>query len=92
MENDTTTNIQMTGMLSQIETAYGKMIGFDSLGVVAVSPSLQRVYVLIKFEKGPLYASFDCYKTEGGWIIPIMDCNTKANLVLPQSLLDGPKQ
>lgn len=92
MENDTTTSIHMSGLLSQIETAYGKMIGFDPIRVVAISPSVQRVYVLLKFEKGPLYASFDCYKAQGNWIIPNLDCNTKANLILPPNLLDGSKQ
>jgi hypothetical protein len=92
MENDTTTNINMTGLLGQIETAYGKMVGFDTLRVVVVSPALQRVYVLIKFEKGPMYASFDCYKAPAGWIIPILNFNTKASEVLPANFLNGSSQ
>src|SRR5437773_1555036 len=55
MENDTTTSISMSGLLGQIDTAYGKMVGFDVLQVVLVSPVLQRIYVLIRFEKGPVY-------------------------------------
>ena len=89
MENDTTTNINMSGLLGQIETAYGKMVGFDVLRVVIVSPALQRVYILVKFEKGPVYAAFDCYKTPAGWIIPILNLNTKASEVLPANLLNG---
>jgi len=92
MENDTTTNIGMSGLLGQIETAYGKMVGFDVLRVVPVSPSLQRIYILIRFEKGPVYASFDCYKAAAGWIIPIMNLNTKASEILPASLLSGSTQ
>jgi hypothetical protein len=87
MENDTTTSISMSGLLGQIETAYGKMVGFDVLKVVTVSPALQRIYILIKFEKGPVYASFDCYKASAGWIIPIFNLNTKASEVLPSNLL-----
>jgi hypothetical protein len=90
MENDTTTSITMSGLLGQIETAYGKMVGFDVLQVVTVSPALQRLYILIRFEKGPVYASFDCYKGSVGWIIPIMNLNTKASEVLPANLLSGP--
>jgi hypothetical protein len=89
MENDTTTNISMTGLLGQIETAYGKMVGYDVLRVVIVSPALQRVYLLIKFEKGPVYASFDCYKASAGWIVPILNLHTKASEVLPANLLSG---
>jgi len=89
MENDTTTSISMSGLLGQIDTAYGKMVGFDVLQVVPVSPVLQRIYLLIRFEKGPVYASFDCYKASAGWIIPIMNLNTKASEVLPANLLSG---
>jgi hypothetical protein len=89
MENDTTTNIGMSGLLGQIDTAYGKMVGFDVLQVVAISPALQRIYILIKFEKGPVYSSFDCYKAGANWIIPIMNLNTKASEVLPANLLSG---
>jgi hypothetical protein len=89
MENDTTTNISMSGLLGQIETAYGKMVGHDVLQVVTVSPVLQRIYILIRFEKGPVYASFDCYKAPAGWIIPVLNLHTKASEVLPANLLSG---
>ena len=89
VENDTTTKMQVNGLLAQIEAAYGKMIGSETLRVVTLSPSMQRVYLLIKFEKGPLYASFDCYKSPTGWIVPICDFNTKANTILPAGLLAG---
>jgi hypothetical protein len=90
MENDTTTSINMSGLLGQIETACGKMVGFDVLRVVVVSPALQRIYILLKFEKGPVYAWFDCYRTPSGWIIPMLNVNTKASEVLPANLLSGP--
>lgn len=69
--------IAMSGLLSQVET----------------SPSLRRVYLIIRFEKGPLYASFDCYKPGvESWILPQCDFNTKANLVFPPSLIAGSAQ
>jgi hypothetical protein len=91
LESDTSTGVKMIGILNQIEAAYGKMIGFEKIRLVPVSPSLIRAYVLMKYEKGPLYAAFDCYKTEAGWVIPQVDFNTKASAVLPESFLVGPK-
>ena len=92
VENDTTTSIGMSGLLSQVETAYGKMIGFEPVRVVSLSPSVRRVYLIMRFEKGPLYASFDCYKPAEVWIIPQVDFNTKASLVFPPALIAGSVQ
>ena len=81
----------MEGVLNQIETAYGKMVGFEVVRVVSVSPSFQRVYVLIKYEGGPGYASFDCYRTPVHWIIPQLGVFTRPNEVWPADLLSGSK-
>ena len=74
---------------SGIEKAYGRMIGFETIRVVPVAPSMERVYVLVKYERGPAYFSFDCYKAETNWIIPIMSYNTKPAAVLPERMLVG---
>jgi hypothetical protein len=81
----------MLGTLNGIETLYGRMTGFDPLRTVVVSRSLIRVYVLIRFQKGPLYTAFDCYKAQDGWIIPSLNWNTKPDIILPKDLLDGVK-
>jgi hypothetical protein len=92
LEDDSTSTIHINELLGQIETDYGKMIGFDLVRIVTVSPAVQRVYLVLKFERGPVYASFDCYKTGAGWIIATMDANTKANAVFPPRFLDGSGQ
>jgi hypothetical protein len=70
-----------------IEKAYGRMIGYETIRVTQVCPSMQRVYMLVKYERGPAYFSFDCYKTEKDWIIPIMSYNTKPAAILPERML-----
>jgi hypothetical protein len=92
MESDTTTTMQMNGLFSQIDTVYGKMIGFDSVRVVRISNSTERIYLVMNFEKGPMFTYIDCYKVNSGWIIPILECNAKASTVFPQKLLDGSSQ
>lgn len=74
---------------AQIEKAYGRMLGYEIIRVVPVSPSIQRVYVLIKYEWGPAYVAFDCYKPDTRWIIPMLSYNTKPTAVLPERLLIG---
>ena len=72
-----------------IEKTYGRMIGFETIRVVPVSASMERVYILVKYERGPAYFSFDCYKADSDWIIPMMSYNTKPAAVLPERMLVG---
>ena len=74
---------------AQTEKLYGRVLGFETIRVVPVSASMQRVYILLKYERGPAYLSFDCYKPDSNWIIPRMNCDTKPEAVLPERLLAG---
>lgn len=89
MENDAGATAHVTDLFGGIEHTFGKMTGFEPVKVVEISPSVRRIYILLQFEKGPVYASFDCYNAQGTWIISSMDFNTKAEMILPQNLLGG---
>ena len=88
VQNDQSGRLQLVGGLTTIESAYGNFTGWELIRVVILSASTRRVYVVAKYEKGPLFMSFDCFKSTE-WIIPTLDLNTKANLVLPSNLLGG---
>lgn len=81
---------RMGRLLTQIEGEYGKMIGFEPVRVVTVSPSVRRVYVVLRFEKAPAYIAFDCYKAGETWVIPTVDAHTKMGSVFPSTLISGP--
>lgn len=83
------TTEQMIASLTPIEAVYGNVIGHDILLVVPVSPSLRRVYAIARYERGPLFISFDCYRAGKEWIIPMFLTNTRAADILPASLLSG---
>ncbi|HEV3271120.1 MAG TPA: hypothetical protein VGZ93_02970 [Candidatus Methylacidiphilales bacterium] len=85
IENDSTSRSTVVGSLQTIESAYGKFSGYEHLGTVSFARSTKRYYFVILYEKGPLYAWFEVYKTGGKEIIPSFDCNTKAPLILPES-------
>jgi hypothetical protein len=88
VSNPATTE-QMIASLAPIEAAYGNVIGHEIVRVVQVSPSLRRVYAIIRYERGPLFIYFDCYHTGKDWIIPMFLTNTRAAEIFPASLLAG---
>ncbi len=87
--NDTTTKMAVSGGMAQIETAYGKMIGSEVIRVVQIAPSMLRAYVLVKYERGPAFFTFDCYKMNGEWSVFFLDFNTKPSVALPTDILTG---
>jgi hypothetical protein len=88
IENDAATKTNVISAVHTIESAYGKYIGYEYLGTVPFTSSTKRYYVIIQYEKGPLYAWFEVYSVGGKDIIPAFDCNTKANVLLPDSFFE----
>ena len=75
-------------MFQQIETANGKLTGWEVIRVITISESVRRVYVTAKFEQRPLFLSFDCYKTKD-WEIYMFGANTNVTELLPATILGG---
>jgi hypothetical protein len=70
----------------QIEGAYGNMIGYDVLDVVSLGPHVTRSYVVILYDSGPTYMSFDCYKKADHWVLTAFLFNAKPDLILPPAM------
>ena len=77
-----------TEAFKQIERAYGRMGGYEILQVVPLGTYASRSYLVILYEKGPVYAWFDCYKAKDEWIMTSFLFNTKPDLILPPRLLN----
>jgi hypothetical protein len=75
--------------MNSVQGAFGRMTGYEVVRVVFLSPSTQRVYTAVKYEKSVAWMSFDCYRPGKDWIISRFDYATNANLVLPPSILGG---
>jgi hypothetical protein len=71
----------------QIESAYGHMVGYDVLQVVPLGRYASRSYVVILYEKGPIYSWFDCYRRGEEWIVTGFLFNTKPDAILPPTML-----
>jgi hypothetical protein len=78
-----------TGRLNQIQQRRGRTIGHEIVRIVPLSPSTERVYAVVKFEKGIAWMSFDCYRAGKDWIIDRFDFSTSANQILPPNILGG---
>lgn len=89
LEADTTRRTTFIGEIAKLESLYGKMVGFETIHAVIVVPSMLRDYVMVKFERGPVYFAFDCYKAKNHWTIPQINFNARADAVLPAAILSG---
>jgi len=72
--------------LAKIEGFYGRMVGYDVLDVVRFGAYASRSYIVILFEKGPVYAWVDCYLPKDQWIVTSLLFNTKADMILPAKM------
>src|ERR1700748_25993 len=53
MENNSAATASNERFLAEVEGDYGKMLGFELIRIVSLSPSCEWVYIVIKYEKGP---------------------------------------
>ena len=88
MEGDTTSKLSILGGMTQVEAAYGKMESYEVIGTFFPAARLQRVYTVSYHTKGPVFAYFDLYKTEKGWVAYMFNFNTKPQEILSRELID----
>jgi len=69
--------------LRQIQDFYGSYESYDVIKAYNRSERVRIVYLVINFEKGPVYAKFTCYKSEREWLVIDFLLNTKDKEVLP---------
>ena len=75
--------LSQANILRQIQDYYGAYQGFEVARSRELSPRARIVFLILDFDKGPLFAKFDIYRTEPGWILTSFTFNTKAEAVLP---------
>jgi hypothetical protein len=52
---------------------------------------LLRVYLLLKYERGPVFFTLDCYKavSDKDWVVYLVDFNPNPEAVFPREVLMG---
>ncbi len=89
LSKDLATKTNFMSALSGFETGYGKYIGWELVKVVNLTPSTCVVYAVLKFENGPVWMAFMCYKPKDAWIVSSMNLNQNPQPVLPPAMLAG---
>jgi hypothetical protein len=83
---DTAKVASVRQILEYLRANAGAVVGYDLVGSESVTPHLQRFYVLLRYERMPVYAQFTTYdagKDAPAWKVATMSINTKATEVIP---------
>lgn len=76
--------LAQSNTLRQVEDYYGKYQSYEVVKTQSISPRVQAVYLVLDYEKGPLFAKFVNYRTDQGWVLAYFSFNTKEEVILPQ--------
>jgi hypothetical protein len=70
--------------LRQVQDYYGTYQAFDIGETKDISPTTRVVYLVLDYEKGPLFARFMVYRAAGqAWTMTSFTFNTHVDAVLP---------
>jgi hypothetical protein len=67
--------------------ALGALNGQDIIRTIDVTPHVQRVYVMLLYEKQPVYLMLVAYRSRAEWKVMTVNWNTDYDKVVPATLL-----
>jgi hypothetical protein len=71
------------GVLHSTISSFGLYRAWEPITVRSISPSVRIVYLTLDFDRGPLFAKFEMYRSDGGWIVTGLILNVNETQVLP---------
>ena len=69
--------------LRQIQDFYGAYQTFEVISTRDLAPKTRILYLVLDYEKGPLFAKFVVYRSDQGWILTSFNFDTKEGAILP---------
>ena len=78
--------LTQANFLRQIQDYYGAYQGYEIVSSRNLSSKAQIIYLVVNYEKGPLFGKFVTYKSDAGWILTSFIFNTKEEVIFPPSL------
>lgn len=72
--------------LRQVQDYYGSYRGYEVIGSKELTTKTRIIYMVLDYDKGPLFARFVVYRSEQGWILTNFNFNTKEEAVLPTAV------
>lgn len=78
--------LSQANVLRQVQDYYGAYQAYEVVSIRKLTPKTQVVYLVLDYEKGPLFAKFVVYRSDQGWILANFSFNTKEEAILPTSV------
>jgi hypothetical protein len=75
--------LSQANVLRQVQTFYGSYESFDVISSRDLTQRVRIVYLVMNYEKGPLFGKFVCYRSDREWMVTNFVLNTKETAVLP---------
>jgi hypothetical protein len=72
-------------LLREVQDFYGSYKSFDVIRSRNLTPTTRIIYIILDYEKGPLFARFVVYRVEQRWILVSFIFNTKLEVIAPES-------
>lgn len=72
--------------LRQVQDFYGSYRDFEVVSIYEITPRTRVVYLVLDFDKGPLFAKFVVYRPDQTWILANFNFNTKEEAILPTAI------
>jgi hypothetical protein len=70
-------------LLHQAESIYGAYQWYEVVRIREVSPRTLVVYLVLDYERGPIFARFTVYRSNHRWIMTYFDLNTREENIFP---------
>ena len=67
--------------LHQAEQSYGAYQWYELLSIREVSPRTMVIYLVLDYERGPLFARFTLYHSNHRWIMTYFGTSTRAKKI-----------
>jgi len=77
--------LSQANLLREVQDYYGAYKSFDVIRSRNLSPTTRIIYIILDYEKGPLFARFVVYRVEQRWILVSFTFNTKLEVMAPES-------
>lgn len=84
---DTAQSATLRASLNDIGALLGRPRGYELVQAFDIGPNVRRLYIVIRYDKQPLFAAFLIYRPSTAWQVNAVRWNTDATLVFPASLV-----
>jgi len=88
---DSGKRVQLQVGIGNLVAYAGRLNSWDIVKIIEVTPHLERIYLVLVFERQPIYAMFVAYKPGNEWIVTGVNFHTESDKVFPPSILDPEK-